>query len=144
MTNAADTEVEVVANIDASLGTIEADEKRIRQILFNLVSNALRFTDPGGQVSIAAERMGDTARLIVKDNGRGIPAEEQATRFDSFTSSDRRGAGLGLSLVKHFVQLHGGNVGIKSQPGGGTEVVCWIPVEAAPQGGSNTPEKLAA
>ena len=144
VTNAADTEVEVIADIAAELGKIEADEKRIRQVLFNLVSNALRFTDPGGKVTISAERMGDTAKLTVKDNGRGIPAEEQATRFDSFTSSDRRGAGLGLSLVKHFVQLHGGNVGIKSRPGGGTEVVCWIPVEASPQGGSNRPEKLAA
>ena len=144
VTNAADTEVEVVADIADGLGKIEADEKRIRQVLFNLVSNALRFTDPGGKVTISAERMGDTAKLTVKDNGRGIPAEDQATRFDSFTSSDRRGAGLGLSLVKHFVQLHGGNVGIKSQPGGGTEVVCWIPIEAQPKGGSNTPEKLAA
>nr|WP_070960337.1 PAS domain-containing sensor histidine kinase [Hyphomonas sp. Mor2] len=144
VTNAADTEVEVVADIAADLGRIEADEKRIRQILFNLMSNALRFTDPGGKVTISAERMGDTAKLTVKDNGRGIPAEDQATRFDSFTSSDRRGAGLGLSLVKHFVQLHGGNVGIKSRQGGGTEVVCWIPVEATPQGGSNRPEKLAA
>ena len=144
VTNAADTEVEVIADIGKGLGKIEADEKRIRQVLFNLVSNALRFTDPGGQVTISAERMGDTAKLTVKDNGRGIPAEDQATRFDSFTSSDRRGAGLGLSLVKHFVQLHGGNVGIKSQPGGGTEVVCWIPVEATPVGGSNTPEKIAA
>jgi len=144
VTNAADTEVEVISDISAELGRIEADEKRIRQILFNLVSNALRFTDPGGKVTISAERMGDTAKLTVKDNGRGIPAEDQATRFDSFTSSDRRGAGLGLSLVKHFVQLHGGNVGIKSRPGGGTEVVCWIPVEASPQGGTNRPEKLAA
>lgn len=144
VTNAADTEVEVVADIADGLGKIEADEKRIRQVLFNLVSNALRFTDPGGKVTISAERMGDTAKLTVKDNGRGIPPEDQATRFDSFTSSDRRGAGLGLSLVKHFVQLHGGNVGIKSQPGGGTEVVCWIPIEATPQGGSNRPEKLAA
>lgn len=144
VTNAADTEVEVVADIAADLGRIEADEKRIRQVLFNLVSNALRFTDPGGKVTISAERMGDTAKLTVKDNGRGIPAEDQATRFDSFTSSDRRGAGLGLSLVKHFVQLHGGNVGIKSRPGGGTEVVCWIPVEATPQGGSTGSEKLAA
>lgn len=144
VTNAADTEVEVISDISAELGRIEADEKRIRQILFNLVSNALRFTDPGGEVTISAERMGDTAKLTVKDNGRGIPAEDQATRFDSFTSSDRRGAGLGLSLVKHFVQLHGGNVGIKSRPGGGTEVVCWIPVEASPQGGTNRPEKLAA
>lgn len=144
VTNAADTEVEVIADISDTLGVIEADEKRIRQILFNLVSNALRFTDSGGKVTISAERMGDTARLTVKDNGRGIPAEDQATSFDSFTSSDRRGAGLGLSLVKHFVQLHGGNVGIKSRPGGGTEVVCWIPVEATPRGGSNQPEKLAA
>lgn len=144
VTNAADTEVEVIADIAADLGRIEADEKRIRQILFNLMSNALRFTDPGGTVTISAERMGDTAKLTVKDNGRGIPAEDQATRFDSFTSSDRRGAGLGLSLVKHFVQLHGGNVGIKSRPGGGTEVVCWIPVEATPQNGTNRPEKLAA
>jgi len=144
VTNAADTEVEVLADISDELGKIEADEKRIRQILFNLVSNALRFTDPGGKVTISAERMGDTAKLTVKDNGRGIPAEDQATSFDSFTSSDRRGAGLGLSLVKHFVQLHGGNVGIKSRPGGGTEVVCWIPVEATPQGGSKRPEKLAA
>lgn len=144
VTNAADTEVEVIADIAADLGRIEADEKRVRQILFNLMSNALRFTDPGGTVTISAERMGDTAKLTVKDNGRGIPAEDQATRFDSFTSSDRRGAGLGLSLVKHFVQLHGGNVGIKSRPGGGTEVVCWIPVEAMPQNGTNRPEKLAA
>lgn len=144
VTNAADTEVEVIADIAPDLGRIEADETRIRQILFNLMSNALRFTDPGGKVTISAERMGDTAKLTVKDNGRGIPAEDQATRFDSFTSSDRRGAGLGLSLVKHFVQLHGGNVGIKSRPGGGTEVVCWIPVEAIPQGGSTRPEKLAA
>jgi signal transduction histidine kinase len=144
VTNAADTEVEVIADISDDLGVIEADEKRIRQILFNLVSNALRFTDSGGNVTISAERMGDTAKLTVKDNGRGIPAEDQASSFDSFTSSDRRGAGLGLSLVKHFVQLHGGNVGIKSRQGGGTEVVCWIPVEATPRGGSNHPEKLAA
>lgn len=144
VTNAADTEVEVEADIAKGLGTIQADEKRIRQVLFNLVSNALRFTDAGGKVTISAERMGDTAKLTVKDNGKGIPPEEQATRFDSFTSSDQRGAGLGLSLVKHFVQLHGGNVGIKSRPGGGTEVVCWIPVEATPLGGSNEPERLAA
>jgi signal transduction histidine kinase len=56
--------------------------------------------------------------------------ERQAASFDSFTSSDQRGAGLGLALVKNFVDLHGGSVGIKSVPGGGTEVVCWLPVKA--------------
>ncbi|MEO1642044.1 MAG: ATP-binding protein [Pseudomonadota bacterium] len=144
VTNAADTEVEVVAEVAEDLGLIRADEKRIRQVLFNLVSNALRFTDAGGKVVVSAERMGDTAVLKVVDNGRGIPEEEQATRFDSFTSSDQRGAGLGLSLVKHFVQLHGGNVGIKSGPDGGTEVVCWLPVEAEPQDGAREPERMAA
>ena len=144
VTNAADTEVEVVANVTGELGKITADEKRIRQILFNLVSNALRFTDAGGKVVISAERMDGTAKLTVKDNGRGIAPADQATRFDSFTSSDQRGAGLGLSLVKHFVQLHGGNVGIKSEPGGGTEVVCWLPVEAKPLDGASEPGKLAA
>ncbi len=144
VTNAADTEVEVVAEVAKDIGTIFADETRIRQILFNLVSNALRFTDAGGKVTVSAERMDDTAKLTVKDTGRGIEPVDQATRFDSFTSSDQRGAGLGLSLVKHFVQLHGGNVGIKSEPGQGTEVVCWIPVEAAPQGGAGDDQKLAA
>lgn len=144
VTNASDTEVVVTAEVDKDLGMIRADEKRIRQILFNLMSNAMRFTDGDGKVVISAERMGDTAKITVKDNGRGIPADEQATRFDSFTSSDQRGAGLGLSLVKHFVQLHGGNVGIKSVPNGGTEVVCWIPLEATPRGGAREPERMAA
>jgi signal transduction histidine kinase len=144
VTNASDTEVVVTAEVDKDLGMIRADEKRIRQILFNLMSNAMRFTDGDGKVVISAVRMGDTAKLTVKDNGRGIPADEQATRFDSFTSTDQRGAGLGLSLVKHFVQLHGGNVGIKSVPNGGTEVVCWIPLEATPRGGAREPERLAA
>lgn len=144
VTNASDTEVVVTAEVDKDLGMIRADEKRIRQILFNLMSNAMRFTDGDGKVVISAQRMGDTAKITVKDNGRGIPADEQATRFDSFTSSDQRGAGLGLSLVKHFVQLHGGNVGIKSVPNGGTEVVCWIPLEATPRGGAREPERMAA
>ncbi|MGC6500044.1 MAG: ATP-binding protein [Henriciella sp.] len=138
------TEVEVVTNIADDLGVIEADEKRIRQILFNLVSNALRFTSPGGQVVIAAERIDDTVRLSVSDNGRGIPPEQQATRFDSFTSSDQRGAGLGLALVKHFVQLHGGHVGIKSTEGQGTEVVCWLPARAQPSGGAPDLDRIAA
>ncbi|MEM8616428.1 MAG: ATP-binding protein [Pseudomonadota bacterium] len=144
VTNAQDTEIDVKADVAKDVGTIRADEKRIRQILFNLISNALRFTDPGGKVSVSAEMMGDTVKLTVSDDGRGIAEEDQATRFDSFTSSDYRGAGLGLSLVKHFVQLHGGNVGIKSQPGGGTEVICWLPVDAAPMGDKGDYDRIAA
>ena len=127
---ASDTEVHVHAEIEEGLGTIHADKRRIRQVLFNLLSNSMRFTEPGGEITISASRVDNMAILSVRDNGKGIEAERQASSFDSFTSSDQRGAGLGLALVKNFVDLHGGNVGIKSVPGGGTEVVCWLPVTA--------------
>ena len=127
--SAADTEIEIKTQISDDVGIIRADETRIRQVLFNLVSNALRFAPRGSEVNISALRMGDTIRLSVRDQGRGIPAEQQATRFDSFTSGDQGGVGLGLALVKHFVRLHGGNVGIRSEDGDGTEIVCWLPVE---------------
>ncbi|WP_084417963.1 PAS domain-containing sensor histidine kinase [Henriciella litoralis] len=127
---ASDTEIHVNAEIEAGLGSIYADKRRIQQVLFNLLSNSMRFTEPGGEITVSASRVENMAILSVRDNGKGIDAEHQASSFDSFTSSDQRGAGLGLALVKNFVDLHGGNVGIKSVPGGGTEVVCWLPVKA--------------
>lgn len=68
--------------------------------------------------------------LSVRDNGAGLEADKRATSFDSFVSGDQRGAGLGLALVKHFVDLHGGTVGMKSVEGGGLEVICWLPADA--------------
>ena len=127
---ATDTQIGVHAEIEKGLGTVHADKRRIRQVLFNLLSNAMRFTEPGGDITVSASRVENMAILSVRDTGKGIDAEHQASSFDSFTSSDQRGAGLGLALVKNFVDLHGGNVGIKSTPGGGTEVVCWLPVTA--------------
>ncbi|MGB3625728.1 MAG: ATP-binding protein [Henriciella sp.] len=127
---AADTEITVNAKIDKSVGTINADKRRIRQVLFNLLSNSMRFTEPGGEITVSASQIENMAVLSVKDNGKGIEADRQASSFDSFTSTDQQGAGLGLALVKNFVDLHGGNVGIKSVAGGGTEVVCWLPVKA--------------
>ncbi|MCA8900926.1 MAG: PAS-domain containing protein, partial [Hyphomonas sp.] len=130
VTKAEDTEIAVRADITGKLGMIRADERRIRQILFNLVSNSLRFTDPGGEIVVAAQRMGDMVTFSVRDNGRGLDAEKRATSFDSFVSGDQRGAGLGLALVKHFVDLHGGTVGMKPVEGGGLEVTCWLPAQA--------------
>ncbi|MEQ8559014.1 MAG: PAS-domain containing protein [Henriciella sp.] len=127
---ASDTEISIHAEIEKGLGTVHADKRRIRQVLFNLLSNAMRFTEPGGDITVSASRVESMAILSVKDNGKGIEADRQASSFDSFTSSDQRGAGLGLALVKNFVDLHGGNVGIKSIPDGGTEVVVWLPVTA--------------
>lgn len=129
---ATDTQINVHAEIEKGLGTVHADKRRIRQVLFNLLSNAMRFTEPGGEITVSASRVENMAILSVKDTGKGIEADRQASSFDSFTSSDQRGAGLGLALVKNFVDLHGGNVGIKSAPEGGTEVVVWLPVTAVP------------
>lgn len=140
VSKAEDTQVTVRAELSEDLGVIRADERRIRQVLFNLFSNALRFTDTGGEVTVQAERAGDMARIIVRDTGRGIEATKQVASFDSFTSSDQRGAGLGLALVKHFVELHGGRVAMKSEVGEGTEVVCWLPVTASEQ--ASVPDML--
>jgi signal transduction histidine kinase len=133
VTKAEDTEVVVRSEVHNDLGVIRGDERRIRQVLFNLISNSLRFTESGGEVVVSADRVGSMITLSVRDNGRGLEAEKRATSFDSFMSGDQRGAGLGLALVKHFVDLHGGNVGMKSVEGGGLEVTCWLPTEAAVQ-----------
>jgi signal transduction histidine kinase len=130
VSKAEDTQIAVRSEIEGKLGMIRADERRIRQILFNLISNSLRFTDSGGEIVISAQRMGDMVTFSVRDNGRGLEADKRATSFDSFVSGDQRGAGLGLALVKHFVDLHGGTVGMKPVDGGGLEVTCWLPAQA--------------
>ncbi len=131
VSKAEDTEVTVRADVVGKLGTIRGDARRIKQVLFNLVSNSLRFTEPGGEVVVSAQRVGDMITLSVRDNGIGLEADKRATSFDSFVSGDQRGAGLGLALVKHFIHLHGGTVGMKSVDGGGLEVTCWLPAQAA-------------
>ena len=113
------------------IGTFKADAKRVRQVLFNLLSNAIGFSAPGQTVTLAALRRGDEIVFKVSDQGRGIPAEVIAHVFDRFHSntigSRHRGVGLGLSIVKSFAELHGGRVLIDSAPGEGTTVTCIFP-----------------
>ena len=129
VSKAEDTQIAVRADIKGKLGVIRADERRIRQVLFNLISNSLRFTESGGEIVVSSQRVGDMVTLSVRDNGRGLAADKRATSFDSFVSGDQRGAGLGLALVKHIIDLHGGTVGMKPVDGGGLEVTCWLPVK---------------
>ncbi|WP_290490092.1 sensor histidine kinase, partial [Hyphomonas sp. UBA2654] len=105
VSKAEDTQIAVRADIKGKLGVIRADERRIRQVLFNLISNSLRFTESGGEIVVSSQRVGDMVTLSVRDNGRGLAADKRATSFDSFVSGDQRGAGLGLALVKHFIDL---------------------------------------
>ncbi|MEM8920202.1 MAG: ATP-binding protein, partial [Pseudomonadota bacterium] len=131
--NASDTEVSIEVECDKKIGSIRADERRIKQILFNLLTNALKFTAPGDKITVSAEKLDGVVRLSVTDTGRGVAYERQAQAFDAFNSSDNRGAGLGLALVRSFVQLHGGWVAMRSAPGDGATVFCCLPEVAAPQ-----------
>jgi signal transduction histidine kinase len=122
-------------NAPPGIGSFAADERRLRQILFNLLSNAVGFSPPGGTVTLSAERRPDAVVFTVTDRGPGIPPEQKDKVFDWFETdskgSDHRGTGLGLSLVRSFVELHGGTVTIDSTPGQGTTVTCVFPTEHA-------------
>lgn len=112
-------------------GDFQGDPRRLRQVLFNLLSNAFRFTPRGGTVTLAARIIGQDVQLCVADNGPGIPGEVKAKVFERFaaqsSSGNRAGAGLGLALVNRFLELHDGWVEIETRPGGGTLVRCHVP-----------------
>ncbi|EGC99730.1 multi-sensor hybrid histidine kinase, partial [Burkholderia sp. TJI49] len=99
---------------------VAGDAERLRQMLSNLVSNALKFTPGGGEVTVKIARDGAHATLTVSDTGQGIAPEFAPYVFDMFRRADdspaspRRGLGLGLSIVRHIVQLHGGTVVVES------------------------------
>jgi len=113
------------------IGSFVADARRLRQILFDLLSNAVGFSPPGETVTLSAERRPDAVVFTVTDHGPGIPPEAKDKVFDWFETdsmgSHHRGPGLGLSLVRSFVELHGGTVTIDSTLGQGTTVTCVFP-----------------
>ena len=118
------------------VGTIEGDGRRLKQALFNLLSNAIKFTPDGGAVTVSAERAGGEVRLAVTDTGSGIRPEDIERVFGKFETgggqSGQTGAGLGLSLVKSLIEMHGGWIGLDSELGKGTKVVCHVPLEPPP------------
>ena len=117
------------------IGSLYGDERRLKQALFNLISNALKFTPAGGTVTLAARRTADRIALIVADTGVGVPREDQARIFEKFErgspNARHSGPGLGLSLVKSFIELHGGTVEMDSRPGSGTTVTCYLNIPLA-------------
>ena len=115
------------------IGSFVADERRVRQSLFNLLANAVGFSPAGETVTFAAQRLKDALVFSVTDRGPGIPADVQGKVFDWFEThslgSRHRGTGLGLSLVRSFVELHGGAVTLESAVGRGTTVTCVFPLD---------------
>ncbi|MBV8839396.1 MAG: PAS-domain containing protein [Alphaproteobacteria bacterium] len=118
----------------ADIGSFVADERRVRQILFNLLSNAISFSPAGEVVRLTVERRDGAVIFSVTDRGPGIPdgiSERVFERFESHAlGSEHRGAGLGLSIVRSFVELHGGTVRLDSVVGRGTTVTCIFPLQS--------------
>ncbi len=107
--------------IGSDVGRIRGDPERLRQVVWHLLSNAIKFTPPAGRVTVRLVRRGDWAELVVSDTGAGIVPESLPRIFERFTQHEPsrtrtdRGLGLGLSLVRHVVELHGGRVGAYSE-----------------------------
>ena len=112
-----------------------ADESRVRQVLYNLLSNAIGFSKPGATIGIKAWREAGMTAFMIEDSGVGIPKEQQSRVLERFEShsqgSKHRGAGLGLSIVKSLVELHGGSMSLDSEPGRGTRVTVRFPESGA-------------
>ncbi|MBR1216701.1 PAS-domain containing protein [Bradyrhizobium sp. U87765 SZCCT0131] len=123
--------------IDAApgIGNFVADERRVVQVLYNLLANAVGFSPQDGVITISARRHSDSVSFTVSDAGPGIAPDVKDKVFDWFEShsngSRHRGAGLGLSLVRSFVELHGGKVRVDSVVGKGTSVTCDFPIDQA-------------
>jgi signal transduction histidine kinase len=111
---------------------ITADAQRLEQILVNLLSNAIGFSNPMGTVTLGARRKDQSLQFWVADRGKGIDPDFQARAFDRFQSKpmsgSHRGPGLGLAIVKSFTELHGGTVSLTSKPNEGTTVLCNLPL----------------
>jgi signal transduction histidine kinase len=132
-----------------NLPLVRADDRRMRQILINLLSNAVKFTPEGGSVHVSVSLSPDGIRIIVRDTGIGMTAEqiplalEPFRQIDSSVSRKFEGTGLGLPLTKHLVELHGGSMLIESKPNVGTTITCVLPSERIVQP-SMPPAKVTA
>jgi len=121
--------VRLTAEISADTPALDADPVRIRSVLANLLSNAIRHTPSGGSVIVSARRSGDKVSIAVRDTGEGIPEEVRSRVFDRFVKGPGSpGAGLGLAIAKDIVTAHGGSIDLTSGVGKGTEVRVTLPI----------------
>jgi len=127
--------IELKVDVDPNIGSFVGDERRVVQVLYNLLANAVGFSPPDATVGLSAGRTEHSVVFTVTDCGPGIPPDVKDKVFDWFEShshgSRHRGAGLGLSLVRSFVELHGGKVRVDSVVGKGTTVTCDFPSDQA-------------
>jgi signal transduction histidine kinase len=124
------------ATIDEGLGEVRADERKIRQVVLNLLSNAIKFTPEGGRIEVRAVPVDGSVEVSVSDTGVGIAPEDQEAVFEEFrqvgtAEKKAEGTGLGLTLCRKFIELHGGRIWVKSQVGSGSTFTFTIPARHA-------------
>jgi len=125
----------LTSSIPGGLPELDGDPARVRQVLSNLLSNALRHSGPGGRVDAAVTIEGDGVRVTVTDSGPGIPPDQLEHVFDRFTrSADSRGSGLGLSIARDLVHAHGGTIEVANGPTGGAVFSFTMPAAPGPAG----------
>jgi PAS domain S-box-containing protein len=136
------------ATLDAKIGAVRGDAGRLQQVMWNLLTNAAKFTPPDGRINVVLERVNSHVEISVEDSGIGIKPEFLAFVFDRFRQADasttRRhgGLGLGLAIVKHLVELHGGSVRVKSPgEGQGASFIVALPVSSVRTGESGRHER---
>ena len=133
-----DNEIRIISDIDPGFSTITADETRLRQVLYNLMSNAVASSAKGGAVKVKLRQTDENLVLSVIDRGRGMPAGLVNAAFEPFETGAQgkqaggnHGAGLGLTLAKRLVERHGGTIRLWSREGFGTVVRCTLPFAPA-------------
>jgi len=128
-------EIELNYSINVENPIIVADSVKFKQILYNLLSNAIKFTDQGGSVTMGINTTDEIISVFVKDSGIGISPDDQNKLFnpfyqvDSSNAREYEGTGLGLALVKNFVEMHGGEIWVESEVGKGSTFTFTIPID---------------
>jgi len=143
-------DITVDVTLAPEVGFVEADERKIKQVLFNLLSNAVKFTPNRGAISVRARARDGDIEIAVRDTGVGIAPADQDAVFEEFyqaragATTPSAGTGLGLPLAKRFVELHGGRISLKSEVGKGSTFVVTIPSGADGRLASQEPAVVAA
>jgi signal transduction histidine kinase len=125
--------------IDPAITTIQADERKVKQILVNLLANAVKFTSDGGRVGLRARRTNGAIEIAVHDTGKGISSDEQGRIFEEFAQARAagftdEGTGLGLTLAERLVVLHGGRIWVESEVGKGSTFSFTLPTRTLTEG----------
>jgi signal transduction histidine kinase len=128
-------DIALALEVEPGVSVVQADERKVRQMMLNLLSNAVKFTPDGGRVDVSARRENGAIEIAVRDTGIGIDPKDQAAVFEEFRQVGRdgghhEGTGLGLALTRRFAELHGGRVRLESAPGSGSIFTVVLPVRA--------------